>query len=73
MKVAKTRAFGEVRRGAKPIPASVRITDSLFADDEDDDGADLHRLEKGEIAPFQRTHQVKSRATAPAELPSAGD
>ena len=72
MKVTKTRAFDAVRAGPRPIPAGPEFEPSPIADD-DDDGTDLHRLARGEIVPFQRTHVAKSRVTAPAELPSAGD
>ena len=72
MKVAKTRAFVAVREGARPIPEDVELGLPAIADEEDD-GADLHRLERGEIAPFQRTRVVKSRVTVPAELPSTED
>jgi hypothetical protein len=72
MKVTKTRVFDAVRGGARPIPAGDELG-LLPITDEDDDGTDLHRLARGEIAPFQRTHVAKSRVTAPAESPSAGD
>ena len=72
MKVSRTRAIDAVREGARPVPAGDDLEVVPIADGEDD-GTDLHRLERGEIAPFQRTYLVKSRVTVPAELTSADD
>jgi hypothetical protein len=72
MKVARTRAFDAVRDGARPVPADDALAYVPIAD-EDDDEVDLHRLARGDIAPFQRTRVIKSRVTVPAELAGADD
>ena len=72
MRVSRTRAFDIVRGGARPVPAEDQLELVSFADD-DDDGTDLHRLARGEVAPYQRTRLVKSRVTVPAEVASADD
>ncbi|MGH2570383.1 MAG: hypothetical protein ACRDGR_04115, partial [bacterium] len=65
MKVARTRAFDAVRDGARPVPADELLAYVPIAD-EDDDEVDLHRLARGDIAPFQRTRVIRSRVTVPA-------
>ena len=72
MRVSRTRVIDAVREGARPVPA-VDDLELVPITDGDDDGPDLHRLERGEVAPYQRTHLVKSRVTVPAELTSADD
>jgi hypothetical protein len=72
MKVARTRAFDAVREGARPVPVGGALAPVPDVDEEDD-GVDLHRLARGEIAPFQRTRVVASRVTVPAELAGADD
>jgi hypothetical protein len=72
MKVARTRAFDAVREGARPVPAEDELAFVPIAG-EDDDEVDLHRLERGDIAPFQRTRVVRSRITVAAELAGADD
>jgi len=73
MKVTRTRAFDAVRDGARPVPAEEEIAFLWAPEEDDDDGMDLHRLERGEVAPYQRTWTVKSRVTVPAELASTDD
>ena len=72
MKVARTRVLDAVRDGARPIPADDALV-YVPVGDEDEDEADLHRLARGDIAPFQRTRVIKSRVTVPAELAGADD
>ena len=67
MKVARTRVFDAVRGGARPVPAGEELPAWSGAGG-DDGGESLHRLERGEIAPYQKTWVVKSRVTAPAEV-----
>ena len=66
MKVARTRVLDAVRGGARPVPAGVGLPARPSTGG--DDGESLHRLQRGEIAPYQRTWIVKSRVTAPAEV-----
>lgn len=73
MKVARTRLIDAVRDGARPVPDDDALAYVPIADEDDDDEVDLHRLARGDIAPFQRTHVVKSRVTVPAELAGADD
>lgn len=72
MRVSRTRAFDGVREGARPVPAGDELRPVSIVGEEDD-GTDLHRLDRGEVVPYQKTWVVRSRVTVPAEVASAED